>query len=336
MQKALPVQRWQKIANLFSREKAPGTRRVYRRIFSAILFAAAVPAASLDAQPASAKPPEFDVASVRQNKSGLPPSGDQPFANIPIGPGDVYTPNGGFFSAKNLPVISYIAFAWKLGASQLQYLITQLPGWVMSDRFDIQARADGDPGKDQMRLMMRSLLADRFKLALHKETREIPVSAFVLIKPGTTGPQLRLHPAGDSSCTRTNDPTVPPPTSVATIAGGFPAICGGIFGMPTDVPGHQRIAARDITMEFLARSLPANETNRPIIDHTGLTGTVDFVLEWLPTRTGPAPPDAQPDPDQSGPSFQEALAKQLGIKLESQKAPMDVLVLDHIEHLVEN
>ena len=106
--------------------------------------------------------------------------------------------------------------------------------------------------------------------------------------------------------------------------------------MPTQIPGHQRIAARDIAMEFLARSLPTNETDRPIIDRTGLSGTIDFVLEWLPVRSGPALPTAEPDPDPPGPSFQEALAKQLGIKLEPRIAPMEVLVLNHVERLVEN
>lgn len=307
---------------------------MYRRFFSAALFLS-LPAASLHAQSSTPKKAEFDLASVKQNKFGLPPSGDQPFANIPMGPGNVYTPNGGYFSARNLPLVTFIAFAWKLSGTDMKYFLPQLPPWVMSENFDIQTRAESNPDKDQMRMMMRSLLSDRFKLAIHNEKREIPVSAMVLLKPGKTGPQLQLHPA-DAECSSLNDPTAAPPTSVATVAGGFPLMCGGIFPLPPQMQADQRIAARNITLEFLARSIPPNETDRPLLDRTGIGGPIDFVLEWLPTHNGSAPQRTEPDPDQSGPTFQEALAKQLGIKLESQKAPMDVLVLDHVEHLSEN
>ena len=274
---------------------------------------------------------QFDVASVKPNKSN-----DQPYTNMPIGPGAVYTQTGGFFDAKNIPLMLYIAFAWKIGGSQYQALQQQLPQWVLNDRFDIQARAAGNPDKDTMRAMMRSLLAERFKLALHSEEREIPVSAFVLATPGKPGPQLRQHPA-DAQCTTQNDPFAPPPNQMPTVAGGFPVMCGGIYALPPQKPADQRIGARAITLELLARSLPTTETNRPLVDRTGLNGTVDFVLEWQPVRTGPAQPGAaEPNPDDSGPTFAEALSQQLGIKLESAKAPVEVLVLDHIEHLIEN
>lgn len=296
-----------------------------------VALSLALLALQLPAQTAPAKLPEFDVASVKANKSD-----DQPFANMPLGPGAVYTPTGGFFSARNLPLMIYIAFAWKIGGSEYQGLQQQLPAWVTTDRFDIQSRAYGNPDKDTMRAMMRSLLADRFKLAIHTEKREIPVSAFVLATPGELGPQLRLHPA-NATCTTQNQPFAPPASQTPTVADGFPLMCGGIYPLPPQKPADQRIGARAITLELLARSLPTTETNRPLIDRTGLTGTIDFVLEWLPVRAGPLPPGApEPDPDQSGPPFAEALRKQLGIKLESAKAPMDVLVLDHIQRLIQN
>lgn len=81
-----------------------------------------------------------------------------------------------------------------------------------TDRFDIQARAEGNPGKDQMRLMMRSLLADRFKLAIHHETRQVPAFAIVLVKPGKTGPQLQLHP-NDAPCPTTSSAQDSPQTA---------------------------------------------------------------------------------------------------------------------------
>ena len=87
-------------------------------------------------------------------------------------------------------------------SNQGRYVLPQLPEWVTTERFDIQARAEKNPGKDEMRLMMRSLLADRFKLAVHYETLQVPLFAIVLAKPGKTGPQLQLHPI-DTSCPTT-------------------------------------------------------------------------------------------------------------------------------------
>ena len=99
---------------------------------------------------------EFDVASVKQNKSD-----GASISNFPLGPGAVYVPNGGLFSATGFPLATYIAFAYKLTGNDAQSLPSQLPGWATTDRFDIQARVQGNPSKDQMRLMMRSLLGDR-------------------------------------------------------------------------------------------------------------------------------------------------------------------------------
>ncbi len=107
--------------------------------------------------------------------------------------------------------------------------------------------------------------------------------------------------------------------------------------MPPSVPGRQRIGARNITLKFLADSLSFGANRgRPIVDHTGLSGTFDVLLEWTPDITGPVPPGANPQPDTSGPSLEEALREQLGIKLESSNSAMDVLVLDHVEHPSEN
>src|ERR1700722_1710446 len=87
------------------------------------------------AQSATGSQPSFDVASVKQNKSG-----NQPTSNFPLGPGDVYVPNGGFFSATNQPLITYFYFAYRIMSNQSLYVLPQLPGWSMTDRFDIQAR----------------------------------------------------------------------------------------------------------------------------------------------------------------------------------------------------
>lgn len=276
----------------------------------------------------------FDVASVKANKSSDPPR-----ANFPLGPGDVYVPNGGFFNASNFPLLTYIFFAFKVKGNQAQYLQPELPVWVTSDRFDIQARASGNPGKDDMRMMMRSLLRDRFGLKFHYETREVPVLAFVLAKPGKTGPQLRKHEEG-SPCPKEAPSQAQQQAGQAAppIAGadGYPTFCGGIFLLPSTTPGHMKLGARSVTLAFMADALANGTAGRAMVDRTGLTGTYDFLLEYAPEpERGPGAPDTPPA-DLPGPTFVDAVREQLGIKLESQKAPVEMLVVDHIEHLTDN
>jgi uncharacterized protein (TIGR03435 family) len=279
---------------------------------------------------------EFEVAAIKPNKSTNPP-----YSNFPLGPGDVYVPNGGLFSATNFPLFTYIVFAYKIKGNQTQYLLPRLPIWVTSERFDIQARAGGNPGKDQMRLMMKSLLADRFKLAIHTEEREVPVFAFVLSKAARTGPHLQPHPQ-NSPCSTNAAPQSEPgsaqaPTLQQTISDGLPALCNGIFGMPPSAPDRLRFAGRNVTIDFIADSLSAaTNLGRPMIDQTGLSGGFDFTLEWAREMPPPVQPAANAPPDSLGPSFEEALQQQLGIKLRSTKGPVSVLVVDHVERPSEN
>jgi len=311
-----------------------------------VIGAALVSVGLFDAQSQiSTQKMEFDVASVKQNKS----DGDS-VSNFPLGPGAVYVPNGGLFSATGFPLITYISFAYKLMANDVQSLASQLPSWTTIDRFDIQARAAGNPSKDQMRLMMKSLLADRFKLATHTETREVPALALVLSRPSKTGPRLQPH-SDDAPC-----PTEGAPPSASTsgqtptmlnqaLANGLPALCGGIFGMRPSAPGLQRAAARNVTMGVIANFLPGpGNLGRPVVDQTGLNGTFDFSLEWTPEilsgdgakLNGPEPPSADLHSDQPGPTFVEALKEQLGLKLESTKGRVEVFVVDHVERPSEN
>jgi uncharacterized protein (TIGR03435 family) len=273
--------------------------------------------------------PEFEVASVKLDKTN-----DPPFSNFPLGPGDVYVPNGGLFSARGLPLVTYLFFAYKIIGNQAQSLLPQLPEWAKTDRYNIQARAEGNPGKEQMRMMMRSLLADRFGLKMHSEMREVPVLAFVLAKPGKMGPQLWPH-TGGAPCPTEAAPSMKGP--VPTDARGLPALCNGIFPLPPSAPGRMKIGARSVTLQFLADSLSAlANLGRPMIDRTGLTGPMDFLLEFVRERTGPLEPGAAAPPEVSGPTLMEALREQLGIKLESAKSELDVLVLDRVERPSEN
>jgi bla regulator protein blaR1 len=268
---------------------------------------------------------EFDVASVKQNNSG-----DRPNANLPLDDGDAYAPNGGLFRATSLPLIVYLIFAYKINANEYSSLQSELPKWAAADLFDIEARADGSPTKDQMRLMMQSLLADRFKLAVHTETRQLPVLAIALVKPWKTGPQLLQH-SDDPPCV----PAVPlPPGSAMPLtAGGLPAICGVLSrGGGSAASGHIHLSGRNMTLGVLGSDLGSiAQVGRPVLDRTGLHGTFDFTVDWIPEVTGPRPPGADALTDSSGPTFFEALKDQLGLKLEPQTGPVDVLVIDHIE-----
>jgi uncharacterized protein (TIGR03435 family) len=280
-------------------------------------------AAALAAQ--SASQPAFDIVSVKVSKSSTPS-----YSNVPMGPGDAFKPTGGYFSSTNLPLISYIAFAYKLMGTQARDLLEQSPAWIGADRFDIQARVEGNPGKDEMRLMMRSLLADRFKVSVHLETRQLPVAALVVAKEGQLGPQIQPHPA-DSPC-----PLDVAPSGIVP-DGRFPVLCGGLLQMPPSAPGRLRFGARNVTIAFIATSLSAGtNSGRPMVDRTGLEGKFDFNLEWsqeIPVRAGAEPQLEQPPP---GPTFEAALREQLGFKLESQKGPVSVWVLDRVEHPTGN
>jgi uncharacterized protein (TIGR03435 family) len=281
---------------------------------------------------------EFDVASVKQNKSGLPPSGNLPYSNIPLGPQDMYAPTGGLLSATNWRLIQYVIFAYKLTPDQILSVQSQLPKWATTDRYDIQARASGNPTKDQFRLMTQALLADRFKLAIRYETRQLPVFVLVLDKPGKLGTHIQLHPE-DSPCS--SAPPAPGSASdlPATVAGGFPESCGSFAGwLAPNAPGRVRVGARNVPMAMLATSfnVPFTGVDRPILDKTGLAGKFDFVIEFTPQSNGFSPPGSEFRPDESGPTFFEALKEQLGLKLDPQKGPVDVVVVDHVEQPSEN
>jgi uncharacterized protein (TIGR03435 family) len=271
--------------------------------------------------------PAFEVASVKPSQSNEPPAW-----NFPLGPGDVYAPNGGYLSAKRLPLFAYILFAYKIMGNQSQYLVRQLPDWTRTERYDIEARAAIDPGKDGMRLMMRSLLAERFRLAMHFEQHDYPVLAFVLAKSGKLGPQLHPHNA-DTPC-----PTDPTAAAAAAPVKDKPALCNGLFPLPTSAPGHRRFGGRNVTLEFMGATLSSlTGLDRPLVNQTGLAGSFDFTLDFVPGGhevQGPA--DSEVASDISGPTFVQALRDQLGIKLESRKAPLKVPVLDHVERPTAN
>jgi uncharacterized protein (TIGR03435 family) len=280
----------------------------------------------------------FEAASVKRDTRDW--SSVEPDINIPLDDSDTYVPTGGLYIGTNIELWSYVVFSYKLNTNQLPILKAEAPKWVDTEHFDIQARAAGNPTKDQYRLMMQSLLADRFKLAAHFESRQMPVYALVLAKPGVTGPQLRPFPDG-TPCAN-EPPAIAGQSSFSTpqpLASGFPDRCGGLgqssafWALPDFSAAVHHVGARDMTMDLIARNV-AHMANldRPLLDKTGLTGTFDASIEYAPAPQ----PGADTQAQSSEPTFQQALADQLGLKIESTTGSVRVLVIDHIEEPTPN
>ncbi len=269
----------------------------------------------------------FDVASVRQNTSGLPPRGDPIRSNVPLGPDDSYAPTGGLLLMSNHAVSDFILFAYNLDLREEIAMSSTLPKWARTERFNIEARGPASATKDQMRLMMQSLLANRFKLAVHFETHVQPILNLVLATAGKTGPQLVNH--SDSH------PCIDPAHSVTqgTDANGASLAACGLM-LARDMPdGSVRVSASDVTMQKIADDLsflPPVNADRPVVDHTALTGKFDFVIDLPKGLRGGV------STDPAVPSFVDILRDQLGLKLESATGPVRSIVIDHIEKPTAN
>jgi uncharacterized protein (TIGR03435 family) len=249
---------------------------------------------------------EFEVASVKPIPYEL-----RHTPNFPLDNRNAFVPGGRFSAA--FPLWVYITFAYKLPPTQ--QIPPGLPAWATNwehDLYAVEARAAGNATKDQMRLMMQSLLADRFKLAVHFETQVVPVFALTLLKPGKTGPNLRPHSQGP-----------PCPDSYADRQAG----AGEVFPPDCDVAQllaegvKFRLGSRNTTMPLIAEAIsPLLFMDKPVVDRTGLSGTFDFTVEYT------YEPDAPP-----GTSLLNAVREQLGLKLVTSKAPIRILVIDHVE-----
>jgi len=208
-----------------------------------------------------------------------------------------------------------VAATWAGGAKALQ-----------SDKFDVIATTDPGASQEQVFLMLRALLAERFKLVVHRETRDLPIYALVIArKDGRLGPRLRPSNV-DCSAAPSDSPTASPP------AGAFVAEpCKGLRNVPGKATG------RAVTIPTLARLMSGwVDDHRPVEDRTGLTGNFDIDLDWTPDRPLPADAPALPATDSNGAGLFTALQEQLGLKVESTKNSIDMLVVDHAEHPTEN
>jgi uncharacterized protein (TIGR03435 family) len=297
-------------------------RKLSLLLYPVILLGQAQQPVARDWQIAAGGKMTFEVASIK------PDTGPFRSPSFPLDASDAFRPVGGRFSA-DFPLATYITFAYKLSLApeQRQTMLAHLPDWVASERFDIQARAPGTPTKDQMRLMMQSLLADRFGLKVHFETQVVPVLAMQFVKPGQTGPKLRPHSEGVPCETTPATNTPPAPNSEV-----FPPVCD-IMAITINANRLARAGSRNTTMALLAAALPTmgSRLQRAVVDQTGLGGRFDFTLEWTPEPNAPPQPDSAVPVDAPGTAFLDALREQLGLKLMATKAPLQILVVDHVE-----
>jgi uncharacterized protein (TIGR03435 family) len=212
----------------------------------------------------------------------------------------------GLMTTTSTSVSDLIKFAYDLHPRQ----ITKGPAWLESEKFDVTAKPDtaGIPNPAQLKMMVQKLLKERFELTFHNEKKELSVYAITVAK---TGPKLTKNDSG----------------------GNLPG-----FG-----PGRGNFLVRNSTIAEFASVLQANILEQPVVDQTGLgTTRYDFTLKWTPDPSqsqigGPAPaPAPAADGADVPPDIFAAFQQQLGLKLESTKAPVDVMVIDHLEKPSEN
>jgi uncharacterized protein (TIGR03435 family) len=238
--------------------------------------------------PANAKP-EFTVATIKPSRPDAPRGG--------------YGFRGQDVTTTNVTVNWLIKLAYNKHARQ----ISRGPAWLDSEKYDIIGRPDtpGQPSRDQMKLMIQKLLADRFQLKFHTEKRELPVYAMVVLK---TGVKITVS-AGDPDA--------------------FPGI-GFVQG-----PGVLSLVGRNTGLDGVANGLQSNILDKPVVNQTGLTGRYDFTLRFTPDPTqvanfGALAPANAADLD-APPDIFTAFQQQLGLKLQSTRAAVDVMVIEKIE-----
>ena len=267
---------------------------------------------------AQSKPPlRFEVASVKSYKGPLTLISSN-------------TEPGGRFVAQQQSLRDLIGLAYKIRDSQ----IVGGPDWLGTDRFDVNARADRelpafDPAGDAgpLEQMLQSLLAERFKLVAHRETRELPIFALVMARSDRR-PGEKLRPSSTDCATIFADRArsgQPGPL----ITGDRPT-CGMVIS-----PWSIRIGGGPLSQLTMVLT---GMTNRFVVDRTGLTGNYDVDLQWTPQgmrigRPGDAPGPAvpAPPPDTNGATLETAIQEQLGLKLDPQRGPVPVLVIDHVD-----
>jgi uncharacterized protein (TIGR03435 family) len=242
--------------------------------------------------PAPPKPMAADASTVFEVATIKPSNPDQP--------GKLLTVKGRQVITVNTTLNDLITFAYDLHARQ----ITGGPEWMSAEKYDVtgQPEGQGQPSMRQLKALVQTLLADRFKLAFHRDTRELPVYAIVA---GTGGPKLTKNDSNPN---------------------GLPSLLFRGLGV---------LPAVNATMADFAGVLQTAVLDRPVVDKSGLPGRYDFTITWTPDESqfsglGVRIPPPSGDPN-APPGLFTAFQEQLGLKLDSTRAPVEVLVVDRVE-----
>lgn len=287
----------------------------------------------------------FEVASVKPATPPVPNGrGMIMFRGPSGGPGtkDPGRINYPFMSLKSLLTTAYDVKNYQIDG----------PAWLDTERFDVTATMPPDTTKEQLKIMLQNLLAERFGLKLHHDTKELPMYSLVV---GKNGPKMKESvetppPAEGAEATPAPPPLLPSQPKIGP--DGFPILpmpAGGRGGlMQMMMPGRARMMGIKQTMQDLAQRL-SQQLNRPVIDATGLTAKYDFTLTYAPegmsgmapVRIGAPPPPpgggAGPGPEMPEtdapppPNLFSAIQSDLGLRLEAKKGPVDMIVIDHVE-----
>jgi uncharacterized protein (TIGR03435 family) len=224
------------------------------------------------------------------------------------------------------PVSMLIGYAYHMQMSETSDAFRKQPDWVRSRIYTITFQAAGEPTRDQVREMMRTMLTERFGLQIHEFTREGTVNRLVMSKPGVLGPYIKPHPEG-ASCSTQEGASV----GKAPDASTQPVVhCGFTWYYLPGLVLH--VGLTDTTIADAARSLAGigveELATRPLVDATGLTGKYDLTLEFRPD-SGRLLSDPEAD-DGGVPTLIPALKEQLGMRVESGPGPVRVVTIDHI------
>jgi uncharacterized protein (TIGR03435 family) len=241
--------------------------------------------------------PTFEVATIKPSDPGRP--------------GKLFTVRGRDVVTINTTVNDLITMAYNLHVRQ----VTAGPSWLDDEKFDLTGRPDvpGQPSVAQIKTMLQKLLADRFQLKFHREQKELPVYAITAAKTGVKIAKSEADP------------------------NGLP----GLFFGGAGPGGGVNFNVRNATLAEVAQTLQGSVLDKPVVDQTGLAGKYDFIVKFTPDPgqmaafggPGGAPPASNPD---APPDLFAAFTQQLGLRLETSKAPVEVLVIDKVEKPTAN
>jgi uncharacterized protein (TIGR03435 family) len=259
---------------------------------------------------AAAQQPKFEVAAINRCDTAF---GGGAGGRADQGGGLAPTPGRLRTNCQTVAALIQAAYAHFAGGRNNGPTAVPLsggPSWVNSERYNINAKAEGNPSREVMNgPMLQKPLEDRLKLRIHRETKEVPVYALTVAKNGP-----KLHPFVDGSCGEGKD--------------GKPR-CG--FGGIRMAGVNLILETRKVGVTEFAKNV-LSVLDRPVVDKSGITGLFDFHLEFAPDETTPALPRLKTSDDSaSGPSIFTAMQEQLGLKLEPAKGPGEFLVIDSVE-----